>query len=357
MKHRISRRDFIQQSSMAAMAFSVPFPKIPEFLNDYSMGVVVHSYGMRYGGRLKSEQYPPFLNALNLMKHCQKIGAGGVQAMVSGWDEDFVKMLRSESDQGGMYLEGSIGLPKDEGDVERFEREIKIAKEAGVSIFRTVCLNGRRYENFDSKNQFAEFKAHAIHSLELAEKVVRKHQVKLAVENHKDWKAAELVEILENLGSEWVGATVDFGNNVSLLEDPNEVIETLAPYAFSTHVKDMGVKEYEEGFLLSEVPLGEGIVDLKKGMDLCKKHNPSIHFSLEMITRDPLQIPCLTDHYWATFDNPSAVEFAQHLAMIRKHEFEGKLPETSPLTTDEKLALEEEHVKKSLSYSKNNLLT
>lgn len=356
MKNQISRRDFIQKSSLATLAFSVPFPSIPEFLKDYSMGVVVHSYGMRYGGRIKSEKYPPFLDALNLMKHCHTLGAGGVQTMVGGWDEEFGKKLRTESDQSGMYLEGSIGLPKDEADLERFEREIRIAKEAGVSVFRTVCLNGRRYENFDSKNQFDEFKSNAIHSLELAEGVVRKHQVKLAVENHKDWKAAELVEILINLGSEWVGATVDFGNNVSLLEDPNQVIETLAPYAFSTHVKDMGVKEYADGFLLSEVPLGQGIVDLKKGMDLCKKNNPDIHFSLEMITRDPLQIPCLTEHYWSTFDNPSPVEFAQHLAMIRQHEFRGKLPETSSLSSDDKLALEEEHVEKCLNYSKNNLL-
>lgn len=357
MKQSISRRDFIQKSSLATLAFSIPFPNIPEFLKDYSMGVVVHSYGMRYGGRVKSEKYPPFLDALNLVKHCHNLGAGGVQTMVNGWTEEFGKKLRMEIDSAEMYLEGSIGLPRDEADIERFESEIEIGKQAGISVFRTVCLNGRRYENFESKNQFDEFKSKAIHALQLAEKIVRKHGVKLAVENHKDWKAAELVEILENLGSEWVGATVDFGNNVSLLEDPNQVIETLAPYAFSTHIKDMGVKEYKDGFLLSEVPLGEGIVDLKKGMDLCKKYNPAIRFSLEMITRDPLQIPCLKEQYWATFDNPSAVEFARNLAMVRQHEFNGKLPETSSLSPDEKLALEEEHVQKCLYYSKINLLT
>nr|WP_290938706.1 hypothetical protein [Haliscomenobacter sp.] len=85
------------------------------------------------------------------------------------------------------------------------------------------------------------------------------------------------------------------------MEDPMEVITTLAPYAFSTHVKDMGLGEYEQGFLLSEVPLGSGVVDLSAAVALCKKMNPGITFNLEMITRDPLEIPCFSEGYWPTF--------------------------------------------------------
>ena len=43
------------------------------------------------------------------------------------------------------------------------------------------------------------------------------------------------------LGSEHVGVCLDTGNNVALLEDPMEVVETLAPLAFTTHIKDMAV--------------------------------------------------------------------------------------------------------------------
>ena len=85
-----------------------------------------------------------------------------------------------------------------------------------------------------------------------------------------------MVELIKLIGSEWVGVTLDFGNNISLLENPMEVIKTLAPYSFSTHVKDMGVQEYEKGFLLSEVPLGQGIVDLPAAVALCKKLNPRL---------------------------------------------------------------------------------
>jgi hypothetical protein len=44
-------------------------------------------------------------------------------------------------------------------------------------------------------------------------------------------------------------------------------------------------------------PYADGFLDLKKMVSLLR---PSVRLNLEMITRDPLKIPCLTDRYWAT---------------------------------------------------------
>ena len=71
--------------------------------------------------------------------------------------------------------------------------------------------------------------------------------------------------------------------------------------AFTTHFKDMGVEEYREGFLLSEVPLGTGVLDLPRVIRTLRAAHPEIRFNLEMITRDPLEVPCLAVVYWATF--------------------------------------------------------
>ncbi len=350
------RRDFLKKSGLAAAAMAFPFSALPESLKGVPMGVVVHSYGIRYGSKVESANYPGFQNALDFMQHCHSIGAGGIQTTVGGWANDFAKKVRDEREKLGMYLEGSIGIPKNSEDVDRFEKEILTAKEAGATVLRTVCLSGRRYENFKTEADWATFKANSLKSIQLAEPIVRKHQVKLAIENHKDWKAAELASIIQNLSSEWVGVTLDFGNNVSLLEEPMEVIRTLAPFAFSTHVKDMGIKPYENGFLLSEVALGTGIVDLKEAVTLCQKYNPNVTFSLEMITRDPLQIPCLEENYWTTFENPSAQGLAKIMRLVRDKTYPGALPEVKNLNVEEKLALEEENVVKCLDYSKTQLL-
>ncbi|REG83129.1 sugar phosphate isomerase/epimerase family protein [Algoriphagus antarcticus] len=349
------RRSFIKTASLGAMAMTFPLPSMPNYLKDVPMGVVVHSYGARWQSKEGSQKYPAFADAIDMMEHCKQIGAGGVQVLVSGWANDFAKKVRDRREKLDLYLEGSIGLPKSADQVAKFEAEVLDAKEAGATVLRTACLSGRRYVNFKTPEEYKTFKQNALKSIELAEPIVRKHKMKLAVENHKDWTAKELESIILNLGSEWVGVTLDFGNNVSFLENPMEVIKTLAPYAFSTHVKDMGVKDYKDGFLLSEVPLGEGIVDVKAGVDWCKKFNPDITFTLEMITRDPLEIPYLTDGYWATFEDASAQETAMTLRLIREKTYAGKLPHVTGLSPEEILAYEEQNVVSCLKYSRNSL--
>jgi sugar phosphate isomerase/epimerase len=320
-----------------------------------AMGIVVHSYWARWNSKTASDQYPSFTNALQLLRHCKEIGAGGIQVTLNDWTDDFTKKMRDEREKLGLYLEGSIGLPKTEADVPRFEAQLLYAKEAGAKILRTVCMSGRRYENFHSQAEFQQFKMGAISSLRLAEPIVRKHQIKLAIENHKDWRASEMVVLIKLIQSEWIGVTLDFGNNISLLENPMEVISTLAPYSFSTHVKDMGVQEYEKGFLLSEVPLGQGIVDLPAAVALCKKSNPLITFNLEMITRDPLKIPCLDSAYYETMGDISSSALAKTLAMVREKKFAGKLPQTSSLSGEQALALEEKNIVDCLAFSKSSL--
>jgi sugar phosphate isomerase/epimerase len=179
--------------------------------------------------------------------------------------------------------------------------------------------------------------------------------MKLAIENHKDWRAAEMLAMLKDFSSEWIGVNLDFGNNVALLEDPVEVARTLAPYVFTTHVKDMGVAEYNDGFLLSEVPLGQGFVNLEKIFAMCKEQKPDITFNLEMITRDPLKVPCLTDEYWETFTGVHPKELARALRMARMNRADKSLPEVSDLTEEQTLAIEEENILTSLQFSKTRL--
>lgn len=349
------RRGFIKTAGLGALAFSFPFPDLPSYIKGIPMGIVVHSYGARWNSASVSENYPGFQNALDLIQHCHRIGAGGVQVGVNNWSLDFAKQVRTTRENLGLYLEGSISLPKGTSDLERFEQEVVAAKEAGATVLRTVCLSGRRYENFQTAPDWEVFKTNSLNSIQLAELIARKYRMKLAVENHKDWKAAELAAIIQNLSSEWVGVTLDFGNNLALLEESEAVIQTLARYAFSTHIKDMAVKRTEKGFLLSEVPLGTGIVDLKSGIELCQKYNPTITFSLEMITRDPLLIPCLEDQYWTTFGKKNEAELQKIMNLVNRKEFEGELPSIQDLNPEQRLKQKEENNLACLKYSSRKL--
>ncbi|MCB0850804.1 MAG: sugar phosphate isomerase/epimerase [Bacteroidetes bacterium] len=352
----MNRRNFLTKTATAA-PLMLGFPSLqhlPSFLKNQKMGVSVASYAIRWRSDKNQKTYPGFQDAMQLMEHCYEIGAGGIQVGVNNWTEEFSGKIRKRREKLGLFLEGQILLPGKESEIERFETEIQRGKEAGVSIFRTVCLLGRRYENFDSPESFQTFRKNSIQSLEWAEKIVRKHRVKLAVENHKDWRITELIEIIKHLDSEWVGVTLDTGNNLSLLEDPMQVVEALAPYAFTTHFKDMAVQPYEDGFLLSEVPLGEGFLDLAEMIRICKKHKPDITFNLEMITRDPLKIPCLNEDYWKTFDDISGEEFAKLWKTIQQNS-SSNLPEVKDRDLQDKLAFEEKNVVDSFSYAETKL--
>jgi 3-oxoisoapionate decarboxylase len=218
-----------------------------------------------------------------------------------------------------------------------------------------VLLSGRRYETFDSAETFRKWAERSYQSLTLAEPVVAKAPMRLAVENHKDLRTGEQLDVLKRLDSPHVGVCVDTGNNLALLEDPTEVVEALAPRAFTTHLKDMVVEEYEDGFLLAEVPLGEGILDLKKIVALLRKARPDIRLNLEMITRDPLRIPCLAPKYWASSADVPASQLARALALVRKHKPKQPLAKVSGLTAEKRLAVEEDNVKKSLDYARQHL--
>ncbi len=74
-----------------------------------------------------------------------------------------------------------------------------------------------------------------------------------------------------------------------------------------------------------------------------------------MITRDPLPVPCLTDKYWATAANVPGLDLARTLAMVRKHKPSQPLPTIRERSPKERLAAEEENVRKSLAYARKNL--
>lgn len=317
------------------------------------LGICIYSYGINWKAARDGHPKARFKDTLEFIDYCQQIGAGGVQIAVGTKEPAYAAKVREKIEAFEMYFEAQTGLPKDESDLARFETDIRLAKEAGAAVVRTACLSGRRYETFDSPEAFRDFSQKSWRSLTLAAPVVTKHRVHLAVENHKDWRIPEMLDWLNRLSSEHVGVCVDTGNNLALLEDPLEVVEAFAPLAFSTHIKDMGVQEYEEGFLLSEVPLGEGFLDLKRMISILQKANPKIQFNLEMITRDPLKIPCLTEKYWATMQDTPVHRLAAALMLVRRVRAKAGLPKTSGLEFEQQLAFEVENVKKSLAYARN----
>ena len=319
------------------------------------MGIGYSSYHVRNGLRQSVNGVERFGTPLELLRHACQLGASGIQAPLGVLSKEDADALRRSAEACQMYVEGSIRLPRNRVDLERFTAECVSVRRAGGEVIRTVMLGGRRYEVFKSAEEFRRFREESSRSLELAEHAVSELKLRLAVENHKDWQVPELLDILQRISSEHVGVCVDTGNSISLLEEPHEVIEAYAKHAFAVHLKDMAVEEYADGFLLSEVPFGEGMLDLPRVVNTLKQAQPKLRISLEMMTRDPLKVPVLTDGYWVTFASLPARQLARTLTMVRDHAGKQPLPRISHLSVAEQIAVEEKNVQKCIAYAAEHL--
>lgn len=264
--------------------------------------------------------------------------------------------LRARADELGMYLEGMVSIPRN-GDMAPLEKSLSDAKSIGVNVVRAAMLGGRRYETFPTLADWKKWVDQSYDALRLAMPVIEKHKVVVALENHKDWTLEDFLKLLRTYQSEYLQVCLDFGNNIALLDDPMELIEGLAKYAKSTHIKDMGLQPYEDGFLLSEVILGQGMLDLPKIVATIQKANPKTKFSLEMITRDPLKVPCMTPKYWEVFPDRNGKYLAQIFKLVQQKSSKTPLPRVDQLAPEARTKVEEDNVKACIQYvNEKNLI-
>ena len=301
------------------------------------------------------------LSADRLMRLAAEIGAAGAHGGMTDVSFEWARRTRRLKEELDMYLEIQTFLPRPERvegprpDRDEFERAVKVAKAAGATSLRVVCLLGRRYELMASRADWQEAVAGFHRQIAAAVPIVERHRMPLGIENHKDWRVEQQLALLEQYSSEYLGVCLDTGNNLAVLDDPIETVEKLAPWTVNVHFKDMAMEECESGFLLSEVPLGEGMLDMPRITGIIRRARPDVRFSLEMIVRDPLLVPCLTDRFWASFDDLNGIDLARALSRIRSGRRTGPLPRITGLSPDQRLALEHELVERSINYAREYL--
>jgi 3-oxoisoapionate decarboxylase len=164
-------------------------------------------------------------------------------------------------------------------EVADLKRHTEIAAALGAKVMR-ICCGGRRTRPAD----WREHKAALVPLLTDAVRHAQEHDVVLAIENHIDLFAHELVELIETVDSPWLGVCLDTANNLRMLEDPAVAIELLAPYARATHVKDIAAKggNPREFAFWPSVPVGRGLIDIPRAFDALRKHGYDGLLALEI---------------------------------------------------------------------------
>ena len=347
----MTRRQALSLAAAAPVAFStaVAAPST-------QCGVGTASY-FRRSGHERKQGKTPITETLTFLDYCRELGAGGIQAGLSEPTMAYARKVRRACEQYGMYYEASGRLPRTESEGDAFRDFAKAAREAGASVIRTVLFSGRRYETEYTYESFQQAKRQAWQMVARAEPTLRKLRMKIAIENHKNLRIPDMLDIMRRIQSEFVGVTVDFGNNYVLMEDPVQIAEAFAPYALSTHIKDHQLQEYEDGFRLFDARLGTGIIDLPRVIATLRNRNPNIKFILETMTRDALDVPYLREKYWATYGETemSAKDLAMTLATIRRTQPKDPFPQISAMPIEQQIALEDENNRAGLAYARDTL--
>lgn len=205
---------------------------------------------------------------MSLLDFVDRAVAHGVQGvslesfMLDGTDPS---ALRTHLDAAGLEPVWAWGHPRglasgtEPGALDDLFRHVDVAAAMGAGVMR-ICAGGRRTRTLG----WIEHRDLLLPLLEQAAEYAAGQNVVLAIENHIDLSADEMIELVETLDNPSIGVCLDTANNLRLFEDAALAIERLAPHAKAVHLKDITAfrgSPREFGFWPS-VPLGRGLIDI-----------------------------------------------------------------------------------------------
>jgi 3-oxoisoapionate decarboxylase len=200
--------------------------------------------------------YPPAqpLNHLQLLERSHSLGVDVVQVAdnlpLGSLSQGALDAFAERAQQLMLRVEvGTRGI-----DGENLKNYLSLASLLGSPILRIVIAQQGREVT----------PAEAITSLKPHRKTFEAVGVRLAIENHERFTTDELITIVTELGTDWVGICLDTVNSFGALEGPAVVVDKLAPFTINLHVKDFAVRRAEHmmGFTIEGAPVGQGQLDV-----------------------------------------------------------------------------------------------
>jgi sugar phosphate isomerase/epimerase len=219
---------------------------------------------------------PKTLTVWDFLQRAKKLGVAGVslESCFLPTDREFLHRLRDVLDSYGFERVWAWGHPNglrsgtDRAAAKDLVDHLDHARTLGAKVMRIV--GGSRRTRPPS---FAQHKRRLVGMLKKLLPAAEDHGVVMAMENHIDLTADEMVDVVATLDSPWLGVCLDTGNNLRLHEDPLAVASKLAPFARATHVKDIGVQrgDPKDFFFWPSVPLGDGLIDIPQVIGFLRK--------------------------------------------------------------------------------------
>lgn len=254
-------------------------------LHTYSL----HHWGFGQNWGVQDEFRPKKITLSQLMKKAEEWELDGLHitgADIGDKSDDRLEEIRKSAEDHGLYLE--YNFSRDEEFDSRLTDDIgdgiRIAQKLGadlaklsLDIHRPRPLYGSEF-NPEVMRQLINVYDEVIECIPLIEET----GIRLALENHTDTFADEVIWLVEEIDHPLVGACVDTVNSVGVLENPKNAIEKMARYAFCNHFCDHRLDRDEFGMRFHGVALGDGDIDLESVYETIKKESPTDRITFEV---------------------------------------------------------------------------
>ena len=234
------------------------------------IGIDSYSYHRYFGEVYDNQQAPQKrMSYEDFLRRAIELGVDGVSletCFFESFAEDYLKNLRGIMDDGNLECVLAWGHPlgleggANAAAVDDMLSHVKTCEILNSKVMRIVGSHfGLRNEPHGPQME------KIIKLMKEPVKVAEDSGIRLAMENHYDFTSDEMLEIVEGVGSAYLGVTYDTGNSLRIGDSPSQSIKKLAKHVYATHTKDVAPiygGNPQDWFFFASVPVGKGVVDI-----------------------------------------------------------------------------------------------
>lgn len=254
------------------------------------IGIDSYCYHRFFGEVYPQQSQPPKRMSLeDFLDRAHALAVDGVSlesCFVPRYDTDYLAGVKEKLDRYGLDRVYAWGHPdgleggRNERAYDEMLTSLEHARQIGATVMRVVgsSLMFRKEPHEPQIERLSRMFSAAV-------KEAERQSIRLAVENHIDFTADEMLQLLTNVNSPCLGLNFDTGNFLRLLDDPIKGMEKLAPYVYATHIKDLKVQRgvaADEWYFFSCTPVGDGLVDNQRLAQLLADANYTGFLAVEI---------------------------------------------------------------------------
>lgn len=234
------------------------------------IGIDSYCYHRFFGEVYPQQTEPPRRMTLeDFLDRAQELQVDGVSIescfVPNKDDAGYLSSIKQRLDDYGLDRVWAWGHPdgleggRNESAFKEMIRTFTHAEQLGAKVMRVV--GSSLMFRFESHQEQIK---RIVKMFQEAIPVARDFDVKMAIENHIDFTSDEILQVLQEVDSPYLGLNFDTGNFARLLDDPIKAMEKLAPFTLATHIKDLKVNAdaaVDDWYFFSTAPVGDGFID------------------------------------------------------------------------------------------------